>query len=90
MEGKSGVLPGPFSGEISLMVVHKKGHLHDCVTSVGKVTKAAHFRLSNITELNKVLAETRVAGNRLFHSDSILMAVILSFSHLRSQKIPQW
>ena len=40
------------------------------------MTKAAHFRLSNITELNKV-QKARVAGNRLFHSDSIATAAIL-------------
>ena len=63
---------------------------HYRMTSVGKVwgwvTKAACFRLSNIVELNKVLAESRVAGNRLFHSDLIMVAAILNIFQSRITK----
>ena len=50
------------------------------------MTKAACFRLSNIVELNKVLAEWRVAGNRLFHSDLIMVAVVLNIFPSRVTK----
>ena len=50
------------------------------------MTKTARFRLSNIMELNKVLAEARVAGNRLFHLDSIMAAAVLNIFPSRVTK----
>ena len=50
------------------------------------MTKAARFRLSNIMELNKVLAEARVAGNRLFHSDLTVAAAVLNIFPSRVTK----
>ena len=63
---------------------------NDGMTGVGKMrsrmTKAARFRLSNITKLNKFFSKAHIAGDGFFHPNTIVTAPILNIFPSRVAK----